>query len=183
MKIIKINSLIIIFIGIGVFLGLYILKSGNNFMEIESPQFENSSKMPEKYSCEGEGVSPELHFSDVPSEAKSLALIIFDPDVPKTLRQDGNWDHWLIWNMNPNLMEIKEGVAPNGVFGLTTSGGTSFVPACPPDREHRYFFKLYALDIMLDLGEGSTRQEFEEAMDKHIIESSELIGLYEKSNG
>lgn len=149
-------------------------------MHINSSQFEQGETLPEKYTCEGEGVSPHLAFADIPDGAKSLALVVHDPDVPTNLRPDGNFDHWLLWNLDPDTREIREGEEPSAIFGMNTRGTTTFVPACPPDREHRYVFTLYALDIMLDLEDGSNRQELEEKMKDHIIERAELIGRYNK---
>jgi hypothetical protein len=98
-----------------------------------------------------------------------------DPDAPA-----GIWDHWIVFNMAPALTQIEEGVEPAGVHGLGTSGNLKYHGPCPPSGEHRYFFKLYALDGMLDLGEGASKQEVERAMEGHVIDQVELVGKYRR---
>ena len=149
-------------------------------MKLTSTAFEHNGKIPSKYTCDGEDVSPELIIEDVPGGAKSLALIMDDPDVPKHLRPDGLWVHWVVWNIPANTKKINKANEPEGVQGITNFGRTGYGGPCPPDREHRYFFKLYALDTSLDIPEGSTKDVLEKAMKGNIIEQAELIGLYEK---
>jgi Raf kinase inhibitor-like YbhB/YbcL family protein len=149
-------------------------------MKITSTKFEHNARIPKKYTCNGENISPPLTFSGIPENTKSLALIMEDPDVPKHLRADGMWNHWILWNISKDTHEILEGEELKATYGITTEGVLEYGGPCPPDREHRYFFKLYALDIELDLKEGSTKEELEEAMKGHIIEKTELIGLYEQ---
>lgn len=151
-------------------------------MEISSPAFPENGKIPSRYTCRGEGMSPPLVFSNIPSNAKSLVLIVEDPDVPKSLRSDGMWDHWILFNIPPQIQKIEENTTPPCKSGMTTSGHTDYDPFCPPDREHRYFFKLYALDTLLDLPIGATKQMVEKAMKGHILTKSQLIGLYGKKN-
>lgn len=149
-------------------------------MKIESSAFEHNQSIPSKYTCDGENINPPLSFSDVPANTKSLALIMDDPDVPRTIRPDGMWDHWLIWNMPPETTVINENSTLPGVVGKNTGGQFGYQGPCPPDREHRYFFKLYALDAMLNLNPQSTKQDLERAMEGHILEKVELIGLYNR---
>ena len=149
-------------------------------MKLESTAFEHGGKIPSKHTCDGENINPPLTISDVPSEAKSLVLIMDDPDVPKAIREDGMWDHWVVFNIPPNLQEIKEGEEPEGVHGAGTGGNEDYFGPCPPDREHRYFFKLYALDAKLDLPRKASKQQVEEAMEGLIIVQTELMGLYER---
>ncbi|MEK7175961.1 MAG: YbhB/YbcL family Raf kinase inhibitor-like protein [Patescibacteria group bacterium] len=149
-------------------------------MKIESPAFSHMGAIPSRYACDGEKLSPPLVISGVTPEVKSLVLIMEDPDVPKTVRPDGMWDHWIRFNLPPTLLEIKENTDPGGVPGITTSSHTGYVPPCPPDREHRYFFKLYSLDSLLNLAAGATKSEVLAAMQSHILQEAELIGLYEK---
>jgi Raf kinase inhibitor-like YbhB/YbcL family protein len=104
-----------------------------------------------------------------------------DPDVPKEIREDGMWDHWVLFNLPANLREINEGEEPLGTRGKGTSGNLDYFGPCPPDREHRYFFKLYALDKELDLPEKATKQQVEHAMEGHVLVKAELIGRYERS--
>lgn len=149
-------------------------------MKILSTAFEHNGSLPALYTCDGQDISPPLSFSGVPVEAKSLALLMDDPDVPKSIRPDGMWDHWVVWNISPTTQSIKEGEEPQGVVGKNTSGQQNYGGPCPPDREHRYFFKLYALDTMLDLSAGSSKTEVEHAMKGHIIAMAELIGTYNR---
>ena len=149
-------------------------------MKLMSPAFEHEGKIPSKYTCDGENISPPLTVSDVPPETKSLALIMDDPDVPKHLRSDGMWDHWVVFNIPASMRDIKEGNEPDGIHGIGTGGNMNYFGPCPPDREHRYFFKLYALDTELDLPEKATKQQLEKAMENHIIEKAESMGKYER---
>ncbi len=149
-------------------------------MKITSSGFKEKGQIPSRYTCHGEGISPPLQISGVPSNAKSLVLIVEDPDVPKSLREDGMWDHWILFNIAPDIEKIEENEAPPCKMGMATSGNTTYDSFCPPDREHRYFFKLYALDIMLDLPEGASKKRIEKEMSGHILTKSQLIGLYGK---
>lgn len=145
-------------------------------MQIRSTAFDNNQQIPSKYTCDAEDASPPLHISEVPEGAKSLALIVDDPDAPAKA-----WVHWLAWNIDPGTSEIEEGTAPSGVEGTTDFGRTGWGGPCPPSGTHRYFFKLYALDIELDLTSSATKTDLEEAMKGHIIDKGELIGLYKRS--
>lgn len=151
-------------------------------MQITSPVFAHKSPMPSTYTCDGANVNPPLEFSDVPEDARSLVLLMEDPDVPKNLKPDGMWDHWVVYNIDPAVTVITENSTPPGMVGLNTSGQNAFAGACPPDREHRYFFKLYALDTELAFDDPSKvmKQMVIDAMQGHIIEEAELIGLYER---
>ncbi len=152
-------------------------------MKIESQAFTQNGAIPSKYTCDGEGISPPLNFIDVPAEAKSLTLIMDDPDIPEFVKQKYEiivWDHWMIFNISPTIQEVLEGVNPAGILGKNTRGAQGYGGPCPPDKEHRYFFKLYALDIELSLLEGSTKKEIEEAMQNHIIAQAQLIGRYNR---
>lgn len=154
-------------------------------MNITSPDFENNTMIPDTYTCDegprGGGVNPELNFADIPTEAVSLVVTMHDPDVPKNLREDGNWDHWLIWNIPPETKTIEKGSTSPGIQGRTTSETNAYVGPCPPDGEHRYIFKLYALDTQLDLDPEVTRRAgLEAAIESHIIEQAELVGVYNR---
>ena len=151
-------------------------------MKLTSLQFEHNTRIPIKYTCEGEDINPSLTISDVPAAAKSLVLIMDDPDVPKQFRPDGMWDHWIKFNIPAVTTVIEEGREPEGISGLGTSGNLKYHGPCPPDGEHRYTFKLYALDTQLNLSEGVTKKEVEVAMQHHILDEAVLIGLYEKEN-
>ena len=149
-------------------------------MKLTSPAFEHNQAIPPEYTCDGSDTSPELNIEDVPENTKSLVLINDDPDVPKEIRPDGLWVHWVVWNIPAETKNIPKGIEPAGVGGNSNFGRTGYGGPCPPDKEHRYFFKLYALDISLDIPEGSTKEVLEKAMKGNIIEQTELMGLYEK---
>jgi Raf kinase inhibitor-like YbhB/YbcL family protein len=152
-------------------------------MKLTSPAFKEGGIIPSLYTCEGKNINPALEITGVPPQAKSLVLINDDPDVPKTLRPEGVYDHWIVFNIPPNTHKIAEHSIPPGIQGKSTNGKNQYVGPCPPDREHRYFFKLYALDTLLDLPAGSTKKEVEQAMHGHIIAQCQLLGRYEKGKG
>src|SRR3989344_1405208 len=148
-------------------------------MRLTSPAFKHNGSIPSKYTCDGKNISPELNFNEIPDETKTLALIMEDPDVPKTIRVDGMWDHWIIWNIPSKINAIKEG-GDLGVKGRNTRNKLRYTGPCHPDREHRYFFKLFALDIKLNLPEGADKKELLEAMKGHVLAQAELIGKYKR---
>ncbi len=154
-------------------------------MKLTSSAFVNNGMIPSKYTCDGNNTNPPLLISDVPAKAKSLVLLMDDPDIPEAAKKNFNievWDHWVVFNIPTSTVEIKEGKMPPGVLGKNTRGNNAYGGPCPPDREHRYFFKLYALDVMLALKEGATKKEVEKAMEGHVITKTELIGKYERMN-
>ena len=150
-------------------------------MELTSSAFDYEGMIPSKYTCDGENVSPPLTISGVPAEAKSLVLIMDDPDVPTHLREDGMWDHWVVFNIPPDTRTIEENTEPEGTPGIGTNKETGYFGPCPPDREHRYFFKVFALNTRLDLPEKSTKAQVEQAMAGHVLFHAELMGTYERS--
>jgi hypothetical protein len=145
-------------------------------MKISSSVFENNKRIPSKYTCDGDDLSPALAIEDVPTEAKSLALIMEDPDSPgKT------WIHWVVWNINPEISQIKESNLPPGALqGETSDGDAKYHGPCPSQGEHRYFFKLFALDKKIDLTAGAKKEELEKEMEGHIIASAEIMGRYSR---
>lgn len=151
-------------------------------MTITSPAFADHTTIPMKYTCDGESINPPLSFSNIPQNAKSLVLLVDDPDVPKTIKSDGIFDHWVIYNIDPSIKEIGENSVPSGTQGLNSSGQRHYTGPCPPDREHRYFFKLYALDTTFDFPDSSTitKQTIITKMQNHIIEQAELVGVYNR---
>jgi len=149
-------------------------------MRLTSRAFENNGMIPGKYTCDYENISPPLSISEVPEGIVSFALIMDDPDVPSNIRKDGLWVHWVVFNIPGELREIDEGVEPDGVGGSGTNGHIGYAGPCPPDREHRYFFKLYALDAMLDFKEGASKEDVESAMSGRVVENAELIGRYNR---
>jgi len=152
-------------------------------MKITSSAFLDKGIIPSIYTCEGKNTSPPLEFSNIPPNTQSLVLIMDDPDVPKYLRGDGMYDHWILFNIPPETKKIEQGAKPPGIQGCNTNGDNGYIGPCPPDREHRYFFKLYALDTSLYLEKGASKKEVEIAMKNHILAKSELMGRYEKKKG
>jgi len=150
-------------------------------LELKSSAFEHNGNIPSKYTCDGENISPALSISGVGSSAKSLVLIMDDPDIPKGINEENIWDHWVVFNIPPDTTAITESSEPKGVAGIGTSGKVGYHGPCPPDREHRYIFMLYALDGQLNLEEGATKQMVKDAMAGHILQKAELIGLYNRN--
>lgn len=151
----------------------------NRGMKLTSSAFENNQALASKYTCDGSDTNPPLEISDVPSQAKSLVLIMDDPDAIKPAGKI--WDHWIIFNIPPKTTQILEGQEPEGVHGLGTSNNLNYHGPCPPDGQHRYFFKLYGLDTMLNLKEGVSKQVVETAMEGHIIVQVDLIATYNRN--
>lgn len=147
-------------------------------MKLSSPAFSHGGKIPSRYTCEGENISPPLHITGVPAGAKSLVLIVDDPDVPPFVREDQMWVHWVVYDLPPDTLQIEENQTPPGIQGKGTGGKAKYEGPCPPDREHRYFFKLYALSKKLSLPAGKTKEEVEEAMEGSILAEALLIGTY-----
>lgn len=139
--------------------------------------FKNGAEIPRKFGYKNENVNPPLKIQEVPSNAKSLVLIMDDPDAMGAVGKI--WVHWLVWNINPNTEQIKENSVPeNSVQGKTDFGETVYGGPAPPDKEHVYIFKLYALDSELNLKEGSSKNQVEEAMKNHVISEARLQGRY-----
>jgi Raf kinase inhibitor-like YbhB/YbcL family protein len=147
-------------------------------LQITSTAFAPDGAIPSKYTCDGQGMNPPLVFGGIPAKTQSLVLIVDDPDVPKNLMPSGVFDHWLIWDLAPTSKGFAEGEGKGGING---AGQQGFMGPCPPDREHRYFFKLYALDTKLTGAKIGNKKDLETAMNGHIIEKAELIGRYERS--
>jgi len=149
-----------------------------------SPAFEHEGTVPSRFTCDGDNVSPPLAITGVPEGTQALAIVMDDPDVPKQLRPDGVFDHWVLFNIAPSTGSIEEG-ASAGVRGANGRGDAKYTGPCPPTQyepaEHRYFFKLYALDTMLDLPEGSSKQEVLAAMQGHVLEETTLMGRYKRT--
>lgn len=142
-------------------------------MEIKSI-FENNEKIPAKYTADGDDINPGLEISGVPENARSLVLIMDDPDAPA-----GTWVHWVVYGIDPSTTSIKENSVP-GSLGINSWKKQSYGGPSPPSGTHRYFFKLYALDSELDLEEGASKEDVEKAMENHILDKAELIGLYSR---
>ncbi len=145
-------------------------------MKITSLAFDHNAKIPSKYTCDGDNINPPLEFVDVPENAKSLVLIVDDPDA-----SGKTWVHWVVYSINPEVTEVEEDSLPEGgTEGMTDFGKPGYGGPCPPSGTHRYFFKLYALHTTLDLPKNATKAMVEEKMEGHIIDKAELIGLYNR---
>jgi Raf kinase inhibitor-like YbhB/YbcL family protein len=146
-------------------------------LKITSSVFDNEGSIPSRYTCDGANINPPLKIENVPSAAKSLALIVDDPDAPSK-----TWVHWTAWNIDPKITEIKENSVPKGaVQGMNDFRKHNYGGPCPPSGTHRYYFKLYALDTMLDLGNHAEKPDLEKAMKGHIIGQTELMGKYKRA--
>jgi len=146
-------------------------------MKIESSAFQSGGEIPRKYGYKKDNVNPALIINDVPADAKSLALVMDDPDAMGAVGKV--WVHWVVWNIDPNTSQINENSIPsNSIQGKTDFGEIAYGGPAPPDKEHTYLFKLYALDDKLSLGEGSTKSQLEDAMKNHVIVESKLEGRY-----
>ncbi|MCW4005542.1 MAG: YbhB/YbcL family Raf kinase inhibitor-like protein [Candidatus Bathyarchaeota archaeon] len=144
-------------------------------LTVKSSAFEHNKSIPSKYTCDGEDISPPLTVEGIPKDAKSLALIVDDPDAPM-----GTFDHWLMWNIPPTGTIAENAVA--GAQGLNSDKQASYMGPCPPSGTHRYFFKVYALDTQLNLdAKVTTKADLEKAMQGHILAQGELMGLYSRS--
>lgn len=152
-------------------------------MVVTSSAFNDGQRMPDKYTCVGENVSPDIAWSNTPNKAKTIAMICDDPDAPA-----GTWVHWVIFNIPADWQKVPEAVSSEEILsngacqGMNSFGKTGFGGACPPKGHgrHHYFFKVYALDTTLDLGPGATKQDLETAMIGHVLATGELMGTYSR---
>jgi Raf kinase inhibitor-like YbhB/YbcL family protein len=144
-------------------------------LSVKSPAFENNQLIPAKYTCDGNDVNPPLTIEGIPEGTKTLALIVDDPDAPM-----GTWDHWIVWNIPATTSKIEENAVP-GTEGMNDFRRRSYGGPCPPSGTHRYFFKVYALDVKLDLSPTSRKRDVEKAMQGHVLAKGELVGLYRRS--
>jgi Raf kinase inhibitor-like YbhB/YbcL family protein len=142
-------------------------------MKLISSAFHHENFIPSKYTCDGDDISPPLSLEDVPEATKTFALIMDDPDAPM-----GIWNHWILFNIPSSIQKINEAEEPMGLGGKNSWGRTGYGGPCPPSGEHRYFFKMYALDIELTLSEGSTKEDLIAAMNGHIVGKAVLMGIY-----
>ena len=149
------------------------LTAGGAAMKVTSSAFHEGANIPSKFTCDGSDTSPPLQIAGVLSGAKSLVLIVDDPDAP-----GGLFTHWLVWNIPPQTGSIAEGSAPKGVQGANDFGKSGYRGPCPPPGTHRYSFKIFALDRELELGSGAKRSQVDAAMKGHVIAQGELVGRY-----
>jgi len=145
-------------------------------MRMTSPAFVDSKSIPSNYTCDGDDQSPPLAIEGVPPEAKSLALVMDDPDAPA-----GVWVHWVLWNIDPATARIAQGSVPPGAEqGENSWKRRNYGGPCPPSGRHRYYFRLFALKERLDLSPSATRKDLDRAMQGKIVARCELLGLYSR---
>jgi hypothetical protein len=148
-------------------------------LQLTSTAFEKGAPIPLKYSCDGEDISPPLDWSDPPAGTQSFALICDDPDAP-----GGTWVHWVLFNIPAGARSLNEEISPDttladgSVHGTSSFNSLGYGGPCPPSGTHRYFFKLYALDKVLELEAGANKADLEAAMENHILAQAELLGTY-----
>jgi Raf kinase inhibitor-like YbhB/YbcL family protein len=150
-------------------------------IEIKSSAFTDGGKIPVEYTCDGAGISPDLSWSNVPPETKSLVLICDDPDAPM-----GTFTHWVMYNIPPKVNNLPAGTPAepkldNGALqGINSARKIGYTPPCPPSGTHRYIFTIYALDTVLNLEPGVQKSEVEQAMEGHILAEGRIIGKYSR---
>lgn len=155
-------------------------------MAATSAAFDDGAPIPERYTCDGAGISPPLNVTGLPNGTATVALIVGDPDVPTPQIGAENFTHWLLWNARPSDGSIvfPEDGTPNGsVEGANDGGGEGYTGPCPPvgSSPHRYVFTVFAVDTRLELEEGAERSELEGALEGHVLEEAVLVGTYERS--
>ena len=145
-------------------------------MNLKSSTFQDNQQIPSKYTCGGEDINPPLTIEDIPDDAKSLVLIVDDPDAP-----GGNWVHWIVFNIDPKITEVKEGKTPeNSDVAVNSWGSKKYQGPCPPSGTHRYQFRLYALDTTLKYSSSLDKGEILKAIEGRILAESILTGLYSR---
>ena len=152
-------------------------EGGRGVMQIQSTAFGEGDTIPKKHTCEGEDISPQLSWSGVPGEAKSLVMICDDPDAPA-----GTWVHWVVYDIPATRTELPKGIPAvthpeiGGVHGSNDFRRPGYGGPCPPGGTHRYYFRLFALDATLDLEPGATKRQLQQAMSGHVLAQGELMG-------
>ncbi len=155
-------------------------------MKITSPAFDDQGRIPRKYTCEGEDVSPPLQWDGVPEDTRSLVLIVDDPDAPDPAAPRMTWVHWVLCDLPPSADGLAEAVATADLPEGTVQGSNDwkrigYGGPCPPIGRHRYSHKLYALDTILGLGGKPSKAQVERSMQSHVLAHAELVGTYQKS--
>jgi len=174
-------ALFVIFCEIGMQTGFSEVEGYVMELDIRSSAFEEGELIPEKYTCDGEDISPPLSWTQPPKEAKSMVLICDDPDAPM-----GTWVHWVLFGLSPDTLELAEGIShEKDVLGGAKQGLNDFRKygyggPCPPGGTHRYFFKLYAVDTQVGLNAGATKNEVLNAIKGHILAEGQLMGRYSR---
>jgi Raf kinase inhibitor-like YbhB/YbcL family protein len=160
--------------------------AGSATLTITSSAFQSRGDIPIVYTCQGKDLSPPLSWKGAPVNTKSLVLIVDDPDAPDPQAPQMIWVHWVLYNIPPSASGLPEGVADEKLPPQTLSGKndwkkTGYKGPCPPTGRHRYFHKLYALDVVLPNLNMPTKAQLEQAMKGHVIGQGEIIGTYEKT--
>jgi hypothetical protein len=169
------NNKVLLFFAVTILLvlsGIVAWAQGGGKMKLSTPEFEHNTTIPSRFVCRQGGVNPALVIEDIPENTKSLVLIIDDPDAPR-----GTFVHWVVYDI-PITNRIEENSIP-GTQGINNSGELNYCsPYPPPGNQHRYFFKVYALDTLLGAKEGLDKSEIENLIYGHILDKAEMIGLY-----
>jgi Raf kinase inhibitor-like YbhB/YbcL family protein len=153
-------------------------------LTLTSTAFSEGGLVPKKYSCDGQNVNPELSWSGAPVDTKSFVLIMDDPDIPDSVKQSRGidvFDHWVVYNIPATVTELKEATKPEGQDGLNGAGKPGYTGPCPPDKEHRYFFYIFALDTTLSFNSPPTKADVMAAMIGHVLANGQLMGRYNRS--
>jgi Raf kinase inhibitor-like YbhB/YbcL family protein len=155
-------------------------------LSLSSPVFKHNGPIPKLYTCQGKDLSPALDWSGLPDGTKSVALVVDDPDAPDPAAPKRVWVHWVLYNIPPDATGLREGVNATSLPAGTRQGRndwdrTGYGGPCPPIGRHRYFHKLYALDVALPDLKQPTKSTLMDAMEGHILGKAELIGTYEKT--
>ena len=159
---------------LAIFVGTIVNMNAASSISVTTPAFQAGGDIPAKFTCNGANVNPQLKIDRLPNEAKSLVLIVDDPDAPR-----GLFTHWIVWNIDPKTTDIGENSAPpGGVQGTNDFGKRNYGGPCPPSGSHRYFFKIFALDTKLDLKPSARRTDLDAAMHDHTLAQGELIARY-----
>lgn len=156
-------------------------------LTLTSNAFADGDAIPAEYTCQGEDISPQLHWDELPANTRSLVLIVDDPDAPDPVAPKMTWVHWVLYNLPAQTCELPKAVASNDLpdgsgEGINDWQRTGYGGPCPPLGRHRYYFKLYALDTLLDDLNRPTKTEVEDAMAGHVIAQAELMGTYKKTS-
>jgi Raf kinase inhibitor-like YbhB/YbcL family protein len=148
--------------------------SQQKLMKLKSPAFGENQPIPKKYTCDAENINPPLEIEGVPEKAKSLVLIVDDLDTP-----GGGFSHWVVWNIDPKISKIEENSKP-GIEGINDFGENSYGGPCPPFGVHRYRFKIYALDTLLEISTSSKKTDVEKSIQGHVLDFAQLVGTYQR---
>jgi len=161
-------------LALAIFVGTILNMNAASSISVTTPAFQAGGDVAAKFTCNGANVNPELKINGVPNEAKSLVLIVDDPDAPR-----GLFTHWIVWNIDPKTTRVAENSAPpGGVQGTNDFGKTKYGGPCPPSGTHRYFFKIFALDTKLELKPSARRTELDAAIRGHVLAQGELMVRY-----